>query len=437
MLKDHWRRCLVAALFAPFVIPVGDALALPAFALREKAPCSMCHTNGSAPHLTRYGFMYRRAGYRNPANIGNGDSDKDSMTLTNHMAVGINFDYEYVTNKPVGADKASTTANQFDARELELWPLVGAFQGNIGAFSEIDLSPATASPSPTTPVAPSAGGASLTHMELVYVHGNSDLFVSLRGGLLAPQGYGASDQWLDEGNLPLMDKLTAQYNQDTLVAPVGANGMTQLGAEIGVSYKNQSYLTLGLYNGYDGSNGLATKTASSITPVLYSGNTGGARDFKVQADQFIGGSTAISAVFYRGSIALLDPSNTKLWRNAYSNWRLYLTRGLGDHLDILAGAGNGLFQYHNVAPDETKGRFTSPGAFFGINTYIPDVMTISARYDYFEYNRFQGKSQRAVGGTLMVGLPLENTLVNFHLNILRSDIDGLTKDFRTEWRLVF
>ena len=103
----------------------------------------------------------------------------------------------------------------------------------------------------------------------------------------------------------------------------------------------------------------------------------------------------------------------------------------------MAGAGNGLFQYHNVAPDETKGRFTSPGAFFGINTYIPDVMTISARYDYFEYNRFQGKSQRAVGGTLMVGLPLENTLVNFHLNILRSDIDGLTKDFRTEWRLVF
>src|ERR1039457_2333239 len=92
---------------------------LPAFALRENAPCTLCHVNGSAPHLTQYGFMYRRAGYRNPAMIGNDAQDKDAMNLTYHTAVGTNFDYEWASSKDRTGTPATVTSNQFDVREIE------------------------------------------------------------------------------------------------------------------------------------------------------------------------------------------------------------------------------------------------------------------------------------------------------------------------------
>jgi len=435
MFRQLNARASVLVSFLFVLLDTSKALALPAFAIREKAPCELCHANGNAPHLTRYGFMYRRAGYRNPANIGNTETDKDAMHLTDHMAVGVNFDYEYGTNKARGGGTPTPTANQFDARELELWPLVGAFQGNIGVFSEIDASPATASPG--TDTAAAGGGASVTHMELVYVKGTSELFFNFRGGLIAPQGFGASDQWLDDGNLPFIDSLTPQYNQDTLLLPLGANQLPQLGSELGMSLNSETYVTLGAYNGFDGSNGLATKSQSTLSPVLNNGYSGGAKDYKVQVDQFIGGGAAVTAVYYKGVVSLLDPTNSEVWRNHYSTWRLYATESVTDSVDLLAGAADGIYAYRNSAPDETGGTFTSPGGFVALNTYLVGHLTTSVRYDYFEYSRFQGDKQRATGGAFMVGVPIDNTLVNFHYNLRRSDVDGLTKNLRAEWRLIF
>src|ERR1035437_2437746 len=131
-------------IFLAFGLFGNSASALPAFALREKFSCVVCHTNGSAPHLTSFGYIYRRAGFRLPGNIGNTEADSRAMTFQEHMAAGINLDYEYVRKTPAGQNtRAETTDNQINVPEVEVWPLVGAFLGNFAAWSEIDATPTT------------------------------------------------------------------------------------------------------------------------------------------------------------------------------------------------------------------------------------------------------------------------------------------------------
>ena len=68
--------------------------------MREKVSCSVCHSNGSAPHLSEVGFLYRRAGFRFPQNIGNGELDDANMEVLKHFVAGINVDYEAITTNP-------------------------------------------------------------------------------------------------------------------------------------------------------------------------------------------------------------------------------------------------------------------------------------------------------------------------------------------------
>lgn len=411
------------------------ALALPAFALREKAACSVCHVNGSAPQLTRYGFSYRRAGYRNPAKVGDAASDKAAMTLTEHMAVGLNFDYGYATTKARGREKPKETANQFFIRALEFWPLVGSFQGNVGVFSKIEATPATVSPG--SDVAPSGGGTNLTRSELVLAKGQSDLFVTLRGGLIAGQGFGAGDQWLDHDNLPLIDTLSARLDQDTLVTPLGANRLAQLGTEFGVAWRGQTFATIGAYNGFDGTTGRSGTNQATRTPVMNNGYANGAKDFKAQVDQFIGWGTEVTLAHYRGAVSLLDPTTLGIWRSHFDTSRLYLTQAATAGLTFLAGASAGTFEFKDEDHAEEPGKFRSGGGFAGATTSWENQLTISGRLDYFEYSRYQAEVDRVDGAALMAGVPFDTTLVTVHYTVKRSDLDGLTRDVRAEWRVIF
>lgn len=103
------------------------AHAVPAFAMREKVSCTLCHTDGSAPHLTKTGYLYRRAGFRFPGDIGNREKDDAGMSLTEHLAVGANVSYEVVTNKAPGTSSSVLTSNNFNVPEVEVWPIVGGF----------------------------------------------------------------------------------------------------------------------------------------------------------------------------------------------------------------------------------------------------------------------------------------------------------------------
>jgi len=423
---------LLALLFVS-VSAVNEAQAIPAFALREKFSCVMCHANGSPPHLTPFGYLYRRAGFRLPDNIGNKELDAKYQTFPEHMAVGLTLSYDYLSNKAPGASKYSVTANQINVPEVEFWPLVGAFFGNFGTWSEIDAVPGTTTTS----------GIGLSQSDIRYVSGTADSFFNFRGGLIAPEGFGASDQWLHDGNIPLMDRVTAYYNQDTLTAPFGAMGQPELGVEVGYNHFS-SHVTLGMYDGFSGvsSNGAA---ASSLTPILTNRSTGIGKDYKLQLDQFIGDIGAVTVGYYKGYIHLSDPSFTSIqWNDSYNAERVYLTYfAIPGTLDLLAGAGLSTHQYATTTTDPT-GTFKSKGGFIGAMYYAAPHLTLAGRLDYNKLNDMPDAPARVLGYSLQASLPYENNQFIFHANFTHSDetdgadvLAGNTRDLGFEWRFLF
>ena len=397
--------------------------ALPSFALREKVSCNMCHSNGSAPHLTEYGYMYRRAGFRLPDNIGNKENDAKAMNFQDHMAVGVNLSYEVISTKAQGATNPTITANQINIPEAEVWPVVGSFLGNFGVWSEIDAVPGTASAGATV---------ELSQADLRYAYGNANSFFNFRGGMIAPEGFGASDQWLDDGNIPLMEQLAPQFNQDTLVTPFGAMNKPQLGFEFGYNYYS-SHLTFGLYNGF------ARDTSGALAPALTNKTSGISKDYKLQLDQFVGDLGAITLAYYSGYIKLMDPSGTFPWSNNYSAERAYLTFfAIPSVLDILVGGALSTNQYV-TASDTPDGSFQSSGMFAGLNYYALPHLTLSGRFDYEKYSKLK---DHALGYSLQASLPFENNQFIFRFNQTGSDLtsavaQGNTTDFRAEWRFLF
>ena len=409
-----------------------NAHALPAFALREKVSCVMCHTNGSAPHLTHYGYLYRRAGFRNPSNIGNKEFDDKAMTFQEHMAAGVNVSYELVSNTPAGGDNAQMVSNNINVPEVEVWPLVGGFLGNYGVWSEIDATPTTAA----------GGGLDLSQADLRYVVGTPDLFFNFRAGIMAPEGFGASDQWFDDANIPLIDQLTANFNEDTLALPFGAMEQPELGAEFGLNYFD-AHLTFGIYNGFRGTNLQGTATAP-LTPALANQSYGFSKDYKLQLDQFVGDIGAVTAAFYHGYIPLMDPTGTAFsWGDHYNTGRLYLTWfALPAVLDIEAGGAWASNQYV-VATSTVNGTFDSKGFFAGALWYVKPHLSIAGRYDWDAFNTTSNLPTQAKGFSFQVSLPYENNIFLLRFNRTNSDVAsgtilaGKTNDFRAEWRFLF
>lgn len=411
---------------------VQNVYALPAFSIRENVSCTLCHANGSAPHLTKTGYLYRRAGFRFPKNIGDLEKDKEAMQILQHLAAGANIDYQLASAHPSGRS-TSVTKNEINVREVEIWPMIGGFLGNYGAWTELDMSPQVATNT--------SGSVTLTQADLRYVWGDANKFFNLRVGLIAPEGFGASDQWLDDANLPLMDTLTAQHNGiDTLVLPFGAMETPQMGAELGYNYYN-THPTLGIYNGFNGTNGLASNTQSTATAGLMNNESKGSKDFKLQLDQFFNNDRfALTAAYYNGRVSLLDQTNTIVWGNKYSLGRLYGTfLAVPNVFDILAGGGLGKFDFVNSGNNKVVGQFKNSGSFIGAMYYVKPHLSLAGRFDYYKYANGVYPTPRAIAYVLMVNLPYENNIFVFHFNRTASDLDpnGISNDFRAEWRFLF
>ncbi len=423
-----------------------SAWALPAFAIREGVSCTVCHSNGSAPHLTEVGYLYRRAGFRFPSNIGNKEVDAANMDLLKHFVAGLNIDYELATAYKSGSSPEAVVSNDFNVREAELWPVVGSFFGNFAVWSELDMVPSTATIDPATNTTNGNNAAvELSQADLRYVWGDQNFFYSIRAGLMAPEGYGASDQFLDDGSLPIMESLSAIHapgtanELDTLAIPLGAMETPQVGFEFGINWPKK-FLTLGMYNGFDGTNGLAKTPIgqSDMTPALMQAQGRASKDFKVQYDQFVNEKFAYTAVYYNGRISLLDPSNGVAWLDSYQMGRLYGTFfAQPNKLDLLAGAGYGEYGYVVSGSNKKDGDFHNMGAFVGANYYVRPHLTLSAHADYYEYDSTAAEVPVATGVSLFASLPYENNIWVFHLVHTEDDLNGRTNDFRAEWRFLY
>ncbi len=101
------------------------ANAMPNFARKYGAPCSMCHT--TIPRLNETGYKFRAAGFRLPEEIGKPEAKFD---LADFVAARIQLRYDtQATNQPNGAPLANviggvagprTTTNTFSFNEFTL-----------------------------------------------------------------------------------------------------------------------------------------------------------------------------------------------------------------------------------------------------------------------------------------------------------------------------
>lgn len=345
-----------------------------------------------------------------PGRLGDEKNDEQSMNATNHMAVGVNVGYQYA-DSIAGNGVKTVSANGVSVPEVEFWPLVGGLFGNFGVWSEIDSSPSTNT----------GGGIGIKLADVRYAAGTPDLFFNFRAGVIAPEGFGASDQWLDDGNIPLMDVLAANRNQNTMVSPFGAMNSPEEGVEVGANYKS-SHLTVGLYNGWTDVTTNADGTLSQATSLQMASlkhNDQGMRDYRIQLDQFVGDVGAITAGYYHGTVPLTLPqNNTTFWLDHFSQARLYLTAfAIPGKLDLFAGGawGQSEFVSDNPTPD---GSFTSKGAFVGANYYVAQHLTLGGRVDRTEFS----SDDSATGVSLQASLPYNNTIFIFHYNHSASSL---------------
>jgi len=423
-VKNYLKLGRSFALAAFVLGSVESVQALPAFARRENVSCVMCHTNGSAAHLTEFGYIYRRMAFHWPGRLGDEKADLEAMNATKHMAIGVNVAYNYNDNTSSNGTTVNTktvNTNGIQVPEVELWPLVGGFLGNWGVWSEFD------SQSPTN------AGASvvMSYADIRYAAGTPDSFWNFRGGMIAPEGYGASDQWIVDGNAPLVDRLSGNVknNQgnylDTLVTPWGAMNAAELGFEIGYNFRG-AHFTLGAYNGYVSNlvNSDGTINTSSTAPTVAANavsNTtpydNGMRDFRFQYDQMLSwGAFTLGA--YTGAIALSDPTSTFSWDNHYTQYRSYFTYyAVPSLLDLMAGVGwqENQFVSASTVPD---GSFEAKGGFLGANYYVQPHLTLSLRGDKFYFN----SNDTATGYSVQASLPYENLIWIFHYNSTASNL---------------
>ena len=246
---------------------------------------------------------------------------------------------------------------------------------------------------------------------------------------MAGQGYGASDQWIVPENIALFDKEPARFNQNTVVAPAGPKRLPQLGVEFGLSHWQQSFLTLGVYNSLDGTSGIDNATTNHR-------GSNSRKDYRIQYDHLFSDSSAVTLVYFDGEVTLFDPTNNGTWKNQYKVWRLYGTKHITKNLIFVSGLGQSEFGYRDNEQSEATGTFDSPGGFIGLTGLLPKQASASVRFDYFEYSRFKEEVQLARAGTFMLSLPYGKSLINFHYDHIRSDLFGITNDFKIEWRFV-
>lgn len=396
----------------------ATAQALPAFARRENVSCTMCHVNGSAPRLNEFGYMYRRAGFRNPWDIGKIEKDNEAARITDHMSAQIIFQYLYKTSEEPGGS-SEVVNNNFDIPSVSVFPVVGAFDGNYAVWSAIDAVPA-----------PSQEGVTLADADLRYAVGDQNQFFNFRGGLIGYQGYGLADRGLlGGGDIPLMNSTSPFYNQDALFTPFGDSN--QFGAELGFNY-HQSHLTIGLYNGFDGTT--LTDGSPTLNPATVNSSAKGHKDIKVQLDQFIGTQLEMTFVYYNGAATNLDPSNTLAWRNNFDAWRFYLAYSvIPALLDLNVGFGYDTYHWVDSGSTDVAGTGIKKGTSVEALYYGIPMLTLEARWDYVRYN--QGADVKGI--QLLANFPRGNNIFSVGFNNVNSDVAESTAQYFAQWDFLF
>jgi len=372
------------------------AWSIPAFARKEGVTCSMCHT--TVPHLNEYGFRYRKAGFRDPGDIG---KELDSFNYADVFSARVQARFD-VKHRDMG-NNMTTTSNQLNLHEVTLYPLSGSFGKHFGSLMEL-----------------SAANEDFLEIENAYFRytaGNEDAWYTIRFGLFHPfEGYGASDRPYALSR-PFIQGSTANNGAGNATY-FKLWGFDQAGMELAY-VKNHTTASVTLFNGtfvtndegkykaFPAAGGHLTKTAGF--------KNSDSKDVQVFLNQAIDeNGSGLSAYYYYGQSDLpipgVAPSNfmpSTSFENDFHRVAGYGSYVLSPQFEVMAGASWG--RDNSADTLGTISTFNSQG-FFGEADFHPsDITTVGGRFDYFDPSTDIDNNQKW-GATAFANVPLNDGL---------------------------
>jgi hypothetical protein len=199
---------------------------MPNFARKTGMDCTACHT--TIPRLNETGFLFRKAGFRMPEEIG----DPQSMTMNDAFTARIQMRFDSNRrNDPGPSGTVKTRSNQLTFHEVTLYPLSGSFGKHYGSLTELSIA-----------------GEDFVEIEnayLRYARMAGKGFVSGRLGIFHPfEGYGASDRPFSLSR-PFLQTQAANHNGSTFFTPWNFD---QAGLELAYVHDKTS-VSATLFNG--------------------------------------------------------------------------------------------------------------------------------------------------------------------------------------------
>ncbi len=449
LMRIHPNVCtlafaLIAALGAP------NASAMPLFARKYNANCSMCHT--TIPALNQFGFTFRARGFRMPETLG---KEEETFELGNAFSARIQSRYDVQsTNVPNGAPIANcvngvcgprTTTAALSFMEATLYPLTTSWGKYFASESELSVSP-----------------EDVFEIENAYVRlvkGNETNFFTGRVGIFHSwEGFGASDR--PNSNARTLFQTTPISSSGRSIPYLFQPwGLDEVGVELGGDFHNLSLrgaVLSGTFMRWEGeANAFIAfpaqtgpwKGANQAVAALgkpYSSVAHNVPDFSANATYLLhpdGG--AISLIYYHGNTATpthcangtaigqtdaasgepcgvsaagavgdvdFDFTAATAFRNDFDRFAAYASYPVGRYFFPMVGFAFGrdhtpanATAFPTVPGLQT---FNSRGAFGDAVFRIDKYLTAGVRYDWFHPNTAKLNTQWAV--TPYVNIPLHN-----------------------------
>ncbi len=407
------------------VVP-QTAWSIPAFARKEGVGCAMCHT--TVPRLNEYGFKYRKAGFRDPGDIG---KELDSFNYADVFSARVQARFD-VKRRDMGSNN-KTTSNQLNLHEVTLYPLSGSFGKHYGSLFELSMA--------------NEDFVEIENAYFRYTWGNENAWWSARLGIFHPfEGYGASDRPFSLSR-PFFQGATS--NNGTGSTYFKMWGFDQAGAELAY-VKNHTTMSVTLYNGifvaddegsykaFPAAGGHLTKTAGF--------QNDDSKDVQLFLNQALDeNGSGLSVYYYYGQADLPMPGVSSTAFDATSSFEndFHRVAAYGSFLATQQVEFNGGFAWSrdNFVADSlgTIDTFTGQG-FFGEADFHPsDITTVGGRFDWYDPSTDIDNNQMW-GATAFANLPLNDGLqfiVEYqHKQQKRGTMEDL-KDDNFQLRLIW
>jgi hypothetical protein len=343
------------------------------FSRREHVDCATCHT--VVPRLTRFGYDYRRAGFRIPDNLG---KDEKPFELGDFFSARIQASVEVNHIDPGGVSgmvAPSDTQFSLTFNEFTMYPLTGSWGRWFSSMTELSFAP-----------------EDFWEIENAYVrfnYGKPDSFAHARFGVVHPfEGYGASDRPVGLTR-PLIQRVPADFNQDTFFTTWGFDQMV---FEVGYTY-------YGLSATATVSNGIVIEQRDTELEAFpaqggelskpFGSSAANRKDLQLFLNLLVGDLYALSAQYYHGWDNLpkdptMAPIGANAWLNSFDRVALYAYAQQWRHLGFQGGGQLGVDDFFDPVTGSTSGTFVSGGFFVEVLLPVPPRGMGALRYDYFD-----------------------------------------------------